>query len=269
MQVFINEASLCAQYNSPYHFYEAVKLFLSTLKRIDEIKDDKCILKSQNFYYSPALSNTLFTSVLKADRVLCQTFYANIDRVNPKCWEKDKCHDESSKYEFSGEDYVGTSVAELTERKIRTADLNGFLMNFMDSPFGDSATILVSKNNSNPIYVDCATTPEAIDDWLISHGFLNPEEGYSESSRWPPRDYQTVLRDRSIFEKTNYHNHRRMVYKRIGTNELWCVDNMHIGVKAHIEVFDCTTCRHIGISSINEIRVDNSRRVPGPTIDLS
>ena len=269
MQIFINEASLCAQYTSPYHFYEAIKLFLSSLKRIDEIKNDKYILKSQHFYYSHVLSDSLFDSVLKTSPSLRKVFNENFQRINPKCWERNKCHDDSCCYEFSGKDYVGTSVAELTERKIRTADLNGFLMNFMDSPFGDSVTIPVSKDNSNPIYVDCATTPESIDDWLMSHGFLDPNEAYSKDSRWPPRDYQTILKDHSVFERTGKKNQGRTVYKRIGTNELWCVDNEHRGVDAHIEVFDCITRKHIGIALINEIRVDNSRRVSGRTIDLS
>lgn len=269
MQVFINEASLCAQYTCSHHFHEAVKLFLSSLKKIDEIKIDKCILKSHDFYYSRALSDILFESALKKSPSLQHTFYENIQRVNPKCWEKDKCHDNSCHYEFSGKDYVGTSVAELTERKIKTADLNGFLMNFIDSPFGDSTTIHILKNNSDRVAVDCATTPESIDDWLISHGFLNPDEEYSKSSRWPPRDSQTVLRDRSVFERTGKKNQGRTVYKRIGTNELWCVDNTHFGVKAHIEVFDCVTCQHIGISLINEIRVDDSHSVPGRTIGLN
>ena len=103
----------------------------------------------------------------------------------------------------------------------------------------------------------------------MSHGFLDPNEAYSKDSRWPPRDYQTILKDHSVFERTSKKNQGRTVYKRIGTNELWCVDNEHRGVDAHIEVFDCITRKHIGISLINEIRVDNSRRVSGRTIDLS
>lgn len=266
MQIFINEASLCGQYTCLHHFQEAVKLFVLSLRRIHCIQNDKDVLTSKHFYCSNALSNVLFESALKSDTTLRNGFYENFQRVNPKCWESSKCHEGHCIYDFSGKDYVGTSIAELAERKLRARDLDGFLMNFEDSPFGDSTTIEILKDGKDPISVDCATSPESIEEWLIVHGFLKPDEEYDESSKFPPSDHQTVLRDSNIFVRTNYLNKGRRVYRRSGTNELWCVDHSHAGKKAHIEVFDESTKEHIGTSLIHVICLDRSFKKPGRTL---
>lgn len=40
------------------------------------------------------------------------------------------------------------------------------------------------------------------------------------------------------------------MYKRVGTSELWYVDNLHYGRDAHLEVFNETTKKQIAVSHI-------------------
>lgn len=260
MQVFINETSLHGQYNHSAEFVESLNLFLSTIKRLTEIKNHKSVFRNESFYYSSGMNNLSFDGLFKKNNTLAWTFRENLNRLNLKSWEKQKIHDETSLYEFNKESFTGTSVAEISERKLQITDLKGFLINFIGSKYGDMEIIDVIKNDKESIAIDCVVSPESLENWLIIKGFINPLETYDEKSGIAPTDLQTVLKEDSIFEKTTYpRNNGRIVYRRIGTNELWVVDNAlkHAGAKAHIEVFNEVSREHLGTSLYNQINVDN------------
>lgn len=263
MQIFINETSLNSQFEEPAHFFSSLKVFLSSVKRISEIKNNKNIFKSDHLFYYTGIQGTYLETTLKTNRPLNDAFVQNIQLVNPKSWQSQKIHEDQNSYEYKNQDFVGTSVAELSERIILDGNLAGFLLNFSDSQFGNELKIDVLKNKENSIEVDCAITPESIEQWLIDNGYLNPDEVYDEKSGIAPADYQTVLRESAIFEKTNYpRNNGRIVYRKIGSSELWTVDNApkHAGAKAHIEVFDETTAKHLGTSLYNEINLNTDHK---------
>lgn len=271
MQIFINETSLHEQYRDRYHFLDSFGIFISSIKRISEIKNKKDVLNSNSLFYCCGLSGEVFQSTIKSNPALNQAFALNLQQLNPKSWQGDQKHETISSYEYNNEDFVTTSVAEISERSIMTDDFSGFLLNFSESKFGEEPTISILKNNSKSIVVDTVITPEAIESWLIAKGFLNPNEVYDENSRIAPADFQTILRDETVFEKTNYpRNNGRIVYRKIGTNELWAVDNAlkHAGAKAHIEVFDENTASHLGTSLYNQDRLDTSFKVKNRTINL-
>lgn len=271
MQLFINETSLHGQYNEQAHFFNSLKIFLSSIKRISEIKNEKNIFKSDHFFYYTGIEGTFFESTIKNNPALNQTFVQNLQLLNPKSWQKDQVHDNSCSYEYDNEDFVTTSVAEISERALVAQNFYGFLLNFSESKFGNEPSLNILKNKADSIEIDAVVTPEEIESWLINRGFINPGEIYDESSRIAPADFQTVLKDDAIFEKTTYpRNNGRIVYRRKGTNELWVVDSAikHAGAKAHIEVFDETTQKHMGTSLYNQINIDDNFKVPKRTINL-
>lgn len=267
MEIFINETSLDNQFQERHHFFASLKIFVSSIARINEIKNDKSIYKSDNFYYYTGILGSSFEGMLKTNPSLGWTFRANLDKLNPKSWQKQKVHEDHSSYDVKGEDFVSTSVAELAERKHQNQQLIGFLLNFIDSKFGNELRIDVLKNNKDQIGIDCITTPESIDNWLILNGFVE----YDVNSGIAPADYQTVLKDSKVFEKTNYpKNQGRAVYRKINTNELWVVDNsaMHAGENAHCEIFDEKNKKHLGTSLYNEINLNTEFKKNDREINL-
>lgn len=271
MEIFINEASLNNQYAEKIDFIIALKTLLSSIKKISEIKNNKEVFKSDAFFYYTGLKDTHLETILKKNPELNASFVQNLQLVNPKSWEKQKIHESHSKYEFQEINYVNTSVAEFAERKFQNKNFIGFLLNFSNSTFGDSSQIEILKNKIHEISIDCAINPESIENWLIDKKIINPEEIYNENSGIPPLDIQTVLRDNKTFEKTNYpKNNGRSVYRRIGTTELWVVDGAkkHAGSKAHIEVFDETTGKHLGTSLYYEIKINTSFAKKDRSINL-
>lgn len=258
MQIFINETSLNSQFADDIQFFNSLKIFLSSLNKINEIVNNKSVFKSHYLFYYTGIAGTHFETTLKSNHILNTAFSLNLEKANPQIWQNQQLHDNHSTYTFKDIEYVGTSVAELAERKHQDGTLVGFLLNFSDSHFGNDLKIGVLKNMTDSIVIDCAISSESIEQWLIDSGYIDPNEVYDENSGISPTDHQTVLRDTSIFERTNYpRNKGRVVYRRIGTDELWAVDsdNRHANVKAHIEVFNETTGEHIGTSLYNAVEV--------------
>lgn len=271
MQLFINETSLHGQFNEQIHFFNSLKVFMSSLKRIIEIKNEKETLKSDHFFYYTGIEGSFFDSVIKSNPPLNRIFSENLDKLSPKSWQKDQIHDNSCSYEYNDENFVTTSVAEISERALVAQNFYGFLLNFSESKFGNEPSLNILKNKADSIEIDAVVTPEEIESWLINRGIINPGEIYDETSRIAPADFQTVLKDDAIFEKTTYpRNNGRIVHRRKGTNELWVVDSAikHAGAKAHIEVFDENSKKHLGTSLYNQINLDDKFKVDNRTIDL-
>jgi len=270
MQIFINEISLHEQYRDKYHFFDSLKIFISSIKRISEIKNNKNIFNNYLFWYC-GIEGEVFESTIKSNPNLNRAFVENLQKLNPKSWQSDQKHENTSSYEYKNEDLVNTSVAEISERSIIIGDFSGFLLNFSESKFGNGPTINILKNKSDAIEVDSVVTPEEIESWLIAKSLFNPNEVYDENSGIAPADFQTILKDTTIFEKTNYpRNNGRIVYRKTGTNELWTVDSTlkHAGSKAHIEVFDEKTTQHLGTSLYNQDNLNTKFKVKARTINL-
>lgn len=267
MEVFINEKSLNNQFSDNHSFIESIKILISSLDFISNIKQEKKIFKSLHFFYFTGFNDSNFESCLKKNPQINSAFSQCFNRINPKNWENQKIHKESSTYQHDSIEYVNTSVAELAELNLlNDGNPKGFLINFNPSYFSNKSNIDILKDSEYLISVHCTCDPDSIHQWLIENKIIQPEKVYNEDSKLAPLDIQTVLCNSSHFELTNLKNKGRKVYKRIGFNEYWSVDNSkrHAGKKAHLEVFSSTTGKHLGTSLYSEIKlntdyVDNTR----------
>lgn len=269
MQVFINEKSLHGQFTD-HTIADAIKTFISSIKTINDLQIDKRILTTKFFFDFKAIEETHLGSILSAPahKELQQTFVLNIK--NSGKWEDERMHDPKSSYidNRTGTNYVNTSIAELSERKIQVDELKGLLINFSQSLFAELLKIEVTKGIGNKkVILDCSFDEDSVIKWLITNRFIDPDEAYKATSKFAPRDYQTVLKNDTTFELTELRNQGRKVYKRVGTNELWVTDNFHIGTKAHIEVFHEETRKHLGTSPINEISIEVKYKDPDKTLN--
>lgn len=256
MQVFINESSLNSQYETKHAFLESIRMFLKSIKIINAYNKEKQVFQSQHFFYSIGLKGTHLGTILKADPSLNALFTQNMQEVNPKKWQSNQLHNMASSYEFMSECYTSTSTAELAERKLQNQDLIGLLLNFDKSIFGNLEQIIINKDKTHKIKIDCVVDDNDISRWLIKNKLINPDEEYDEKSKLVPMDFQTVLKDTDLFEITDYpKNNGRFVYRRKENNQLWVVDSSsrHAGSKAHIEIFDEKTGKHLGTSLYNKI----------------
>lgn len=271
MEVFINECSLEGQYANDNVFHESIKLFVKSIQCLINIDKEKQVLKSNYFFDYRGFNGSHLGTSLKSDRSINDLFTLNLQKINPKVWDLNKIHDEKSTYVFNKVDYVTKSVAEIAERERSINEYKGFLLNFKDSSFSTNTSINVIKNKKEIILVDCAHDPISVYNWLVKNECIKPNEKYDESSKIAPADCQTILNDSKLFELTTYpRNNNRKVYKKTGTTELWAVDgwNKHAGNKAHIEVFDENSKKHLGTSLYNENNLNTKYLKKNRTINL-
>lgn len=90
---------------------------------------------------------------------------------------------------------------------------------------------------------------------------------YSLDATIPPKDEQTILQDKTRFQKTSYRFQERIIYCELSTGKYWYIDNLHYGKAAHLEVFDKSGF-HIGEADLQG-NIDTDRRDKDKTINLS
>jgi len=252
MEAILNEKSLHGQFNA-YNVKSAVERFLKAIRAINDSGIERRVLTSSNFFLVEMIPGTRIENILTQDKDLKDAFMGNIRNAHK--WESECRQDIASSYQHNMIEYVNSSVAERAERHLTDPHIPGFLVNFCDSIFGEALNLDVRKTPGGRVDIDCVFDDDAMDAWLIARGLVNPLLDYSLKSKKPPRDYHTLLKRAVGFTPTSRLNQGRKLFQRTGYNELWAVDNFHIGADAHIEVFDSNTGRHMGTSPINEINI--------------
>jgi hypothetical protein len=178
-------------------------------------------------------------------------------------WRNSRFHVESDNYHCQEihKNVTDTSLAEAAERDIQHHDTI-IILNFGLSPF-QASQLHVVKNATEQISVLPAFDDESkLHIWLAEHddSFRN---AYSLNSKYPPKDWQTCLKNKYRFERTQFRNKGiRRVFRELTTGYLFSVDNQHIGQASHLEVFNADFS-HRGIADIVEGVVDESKAVHG------
>lgn len=212
ISVYLNELSADSQYNG--HPWQDGLTELFNCLDLCRGKDGQVSgYYSGNLFTRPFLYNrTLLTTVLKKDPDFNKKF-----RLYLKDFSRVTSDSVMGKFD---------------------SDPGGILLNFQYGPFSDD----ISARHF--------TSSELLLSYFKSEGLLTPS--YDISSSIPPRDDETILADSSVFQMTRHSYQRRKMYLRLGTNELWYVDNFHYGRDAHIEVFNEITKKQIHVSRIDK-----------------
>jgi len=281
MEIFINEVSLEGQYFTETEFTEAVKIFLDIFFTIkDKIKDKQIYTEeSQLLVYYEAIKGSNFISSLNEikDKRLKRAFIRTVfDKLEAKEWRGEQIHSINDYFDYVSptetRDVRNTSLAEAAERYLQHQDKLYLLVNFANSSFNqthpqiqDCCIISVVKNNeeAKPINLDGLDNKAGLKNWLEVRCRWSDFE-YDDTSKVPPTDKQTVLRDSTRFEKTSGVIQGRTIYRELRTDRYWYADNLHIGKAAHLEVFD-KTGKHLGEAdlrgNLNTLKKDLSKTI--------
>ena len=285
MEIFINEVSLEGQYLNDVKFKEAVIAFKAIFDLINEKVKDKQIYKEDNNFYVnyEAVKGSNFNQSLNQikDKSLKLAFRNVVfNKSNPKEWRKEQVHSSTDSFDclMIDEQYKvvnDTSLAEIAERKLQNSSSTYLLINFINSSFHlvhphitNCCLITIIKNNDevNCIELDGLDNKSALEDWL-EHTFNLSCSVYDELSNGPPRDEQTILRDKQRFEKISSRFQGRAIYREVATDRYWYVDNLHFGKSAHLEVFNKAKS-HVGEADI-EGNIDECKRDQNKLLDIN
>lgn len=281
MHFFINECSLCEQFYGHADFRTAVTSFLKLVERArGALGSGGRMWRSEGLANACALPGETLHRTLNhvAGSELSEGFKDVIfNKANPAPWESEREHlsedryfckklpprDEEEEAEGQGRCVTDTSMAEVTARRLRDAKLHACLLNMSRSPMDDATSVEVAKGGGDPVTVACACAESELEIWLRQ---VEVVPAYTPDATDPPRDEQTCLGDVNLYEPTNFFYDGRRVYRHIVRRHLCCVDNLHFGRGAHLEVFD-KHCRHIGTASLDG-QLDPSGRVEGRKLPM-
>jgi hypothetical protein len=285
MEIFINEVSLEGQYINDAEFKDAVIAFKAIFDLLNKKVKDKQIYKEDSRLYVnyEAVKGSNFNVSLNniKDKSLKQALINVIfNKLNPKEWRQEQVHSATDSFDclMSNKEYKvvnDTSLAELAERKLQNSSSTYLLINFINYSFNlihphitNCCLVTIVKNNDevNCIKLDSLDNKFALEYWL-EHTFNLSCSVYDELSNDPPRDEQTILREKQRFQKTSFRYDGRAIYCEIATARYWYVDNLHFGRSAHLEVFNQAGC-HVGEADLQG-NIDESKRDKNKTISLS
>lgn len=177
-------------------------------------------------------------------------FFTKIFEKGGGVWNASQHHDSESYYEYSGECVTDTSIAEIAERSL-SSEYTGVLISFEPSSFDGVEWFWVKKEGERDLTARNFVSRELLVRWLEKNRkWKNPE--YLVSDTDPPNDFQTCLIDELKYVKTSLLNKGRIVYQEKTTKRYFCVDLLHHGRSAHLEVWDKRK-RHIGEASLDGI----------------
>ncbi len=285
MEIFINEVSLEGQFLTEAEFRESIKIFNSIFELINQkIKDKKTYKDDSNIYVNyEAIKGFNFKASLNQlkDKSLKRAFVNIVfNKSDPKEWRKERLHSLDDFFDYltidnQYKDVCDTSLAEVAERKLQNDKQQYLVINFVKSSFNiehpniyKCCLITIIKNNheEKPIRIDGIDSLLALENWLEDKLSLSKLE-YSSDTNVPPKDEQTILRDKRRFQKTSYRFQERIIYCELSTEKYWYIDNLHYGKAAHIEVFD-KKGSHLGEADLQG-NIDTTKKDKDKTINLS
>lgn len=285
MEIFINEVSLEGQYLNDGEFKEAVISFKAIFDLINQkIKDKQIYKEDSRLYvnYEAVKGSNFHVSLNNIKDKSLKLAFRNVifNKLNPKEWRQEQVHSSTDSFDclMINEQYKvvnDTSLAEIAERKLQNSSSTYLLINFIKSSFNlvhphitNCCLITIVKNNDeiNCLKIDGIDNKSALENWL-EHTFNLSCLVYNELSNDPPRDEQTIVREKERFQKTSSRYDGRAIYYEVATTRYWYVDNLHFGKAAHLEVFN-QAGSHVGEADL-EGNIDESKRDKNKTISLS
>lgn len=270
-QAFVNECSLHGQFYDPERFLAAVKSFVGLVGRMREAatKGRGQLLRSQHLGEQKTLREMTLKQALNhlRDRDWKEQFTEVVfNRTNPKPWQAEQVHFPHVDYVCTDQELpltferavVGTSMAELAERRRQDDTLQGILLNLELSGLCGRSDVTVTVQNS-AVRLLCYDVPSALDTWLAQQERVPV---YTADSTLRVQDVQTCLVDTDRFTPTSLMNRKRHVFQERSTGHLYAVDNQHIGQAAELEVFDKRK-NHIGTADIYQGKLNRAGKVEG------
>lgn len=254
--LLINELSLEAQYpdNDPRAIRDIVKLSsllrqTTTPKNINFVK----LIRSNDLDHKHLEHRPLVATINHHPDKLLKPLLRSIF----KCDRAEEQTDPASTYLCQGKDVTNTSLSFACKKVLE--EINTSVFCFSSSIYS-TPELSISSQTCN---VSIKNIYEKIEQYFSS---LTNDDQYPTSASYTPFDRQTILANTTRFTRTSFiepHGHRRVFYEKENCR-YWYVDNLHIGQRAHLEVFD-SHGEHLGeadlVGNIDTNKKDSAKKI--------
>lgn len=234
---YIDESTL-SQLDTNCELPAVIRLFLKSLNLLNNNKNISInLFRSKKLLFKTLKCQTTFRCALNKSvpKDLKVELLKQILQMS-KEWEENRVHSSGDYFEFAGECCTDDTLAEISEQNLGSSHNQLITFNSINSSTLPYIGIYKDENIV-PIIVDVLSTKAAFDEWIQSHFSLSALV-YIGTEDTPPKDSQTMLKNKILFRETSFINQGRVVYEEIMTRRYYCVDNLHYGQTAHIEVWD-------------------------------
>lgn len=267
LHFFLNEWSFQGQFYDLDSFQRAAVAFLALIERARQSLANSIgtLWKSALFMSAePIAGKPLGYLLNQFNREIYEQWRDIVyNRTNPPSWNSFSAQQEGAQYtlELSVQNYhdvSGTSIAELSARRLVDADYCGCLITISDSPSAGHDllnTLEEIGSTKRRIQINSLERIAALEAWLNT-ALAVP--AYGDRDTIPPTDEQTCLADRQRFMRTNFDVQGRRIFLEKTSERRMYVDNLHYGAKAHLEVFDRYK-RHLGAALLTGVLISGTR----------
>lgn len=239
--VYINEKSLVGQCADSASVEHAIVALLDCLSVFDGC--DRQLVKVQKYYYGGLY-------VAPVSYGICLQNFGNKDLKrkfrlalrDAANWEDSPLTQVGAVYLHKGKDVSWSSMSEAYENS------SSLLVNLRQGGIGEPVA-LIEKKGTDIVEVSSFSNGSVVLDRVIKNGWR--QQTYDLNSSVPPRDEESILADTRKFELTEHRYKGRLMYRRIGTNNLCYIDSKHFGGAAHIEEFNEATKKPVQTLKIN------------------
>jgi len=283
MEIVFNELSFQNKANSSQEAENAMTFLIDILLEINKITKEAIILKrtihfdgillAENYLYEQW--KTQMSGKGKQDNALKTKFLLFLNALDKSPIVQDYPYYLYERKEAQGLGYAfdnqlfAISFNALLEWQKEKYTLIQQLIDKDELQENEVEVLHLGKENHLRLY------EKNILNYLENIGAMLP---YDCHSKFSPRDNQTILCNKEIFEFTGKHytfsgGLKRKIYRHIQNGTYWYVDNLHYGCAekegkaAHLEVFDANK-NHIGICNIYDMNINENRKEKGRTLQM-
>ena len=244
--VYINEESLQGQLCSC--FTEAINNLLAVINSLDSNHGVELSVITSSAIFSKQVctgSGLTIAQLSKTDHDLFMALKTKLDKG--KYWDKETpLQSLKALYMYEQQPVNGTSIAEA--RELVDKGEEAVIVSFFGSNYTGNA-LLIKKDGTEKKLHHAITTTDVFN-FLAEKGITLK---YDRKKYLRLDDKQTVLADTTQFAETGHKIQGRTVYKRIGKDEYWYVDNLHKDGSVHLEVFRLSDGSFIGTCDIEDV----------------
>ena len=263
IKVIINDQSLHAQYQNEKELLQDIEEFSKIHKYLSSLETDIDIKFYKNndmlnYYFSKKkiTINSIRNQILKTGLLSNLRHFNKIDN------HKSVFFSESSSLRYENTSYSEAFNIEEIDDNLTVLVI---FINLKKSYFKNTNINLYETENKISFTREKVYFCDSVEEIKK----IIEKKVYLQISEIPPNEEQTFLTNTNRYIKTNTLNQGKSVYKELESKRYYCIDNLHYGSEAHIEVFD-SSGKHLGViySLREDGEIDKTKKEKGRSIDI-
>lgn len=184
ISIFINEKSFHGQFNR-ISFDLYFTSFIDLLDCFQKVITPHKLIMSTSFHLVEGIAGENIRTSIRGNRDLNLRYVSIFQRLNINYWNNSPKHKADVNYVYQQNDYVNTTVAEITESKYEKQELL-VAINILESCFENLTKIPIvrkDKGNSTVVEIESSNCIESFKAWMKIYDIQFPDQRIFEHNQ--------------------------------------------------------------------------------------